>query len=324
MGRALLTLMVGLALLPLDARAQHAAKVPRVGLLQWEGCPGPNSVFGLALKDLGYTWGEKIEVLCRSSEGSYVGLSNAAADLVAQNVDIIVGLSHIAAHAAYRATPSIPIVMIASGDPVRTNLVASLARPGGNVTGLTYYSTELGEKRLQLLKELIPGITRVAVLGNTESDHVFGMYWDDAARAARTLGLELVTADVRDPRHLEESFETFAKRGAQGVLVLTDPMLRSQAKRVAELAANHRLPAMYGGTWFVEAGGLASYSANFDAMIRRVAYYVDRILKGARPGNLPVEQPTTFELIFNLKTAKAMGLTIPEALLVRADRLIDD
>jgi putative ABC transport system substrate-binding protein len=324
MGRALSALMVGLTILPLGAGAQQPKIVPRIGLLQWEGCPGPNSVFGRALSGLGHTWDEKIEILCRSAEGSYRGLSKAADDLVARKVDVIVGLSHIAAHAALRATQSIPIVMIASGDPVRTNLVASLARPGGNVTGLTYYTTELAEKRLQLLKELVPDTTRVAVLGNTESDHVFGMYWEDAARAARTLGLELVTGDVRDPRHLEETFERFAEKGAQGLLVLTDPMLRSQAKRVAELAAKHRLPAMYGGTWFVEAGGLGSYSADFDAMIRRVAYYVDRIVKGARPATLPIEQPTKFELIFNLKTAKALGLTIPETLLVRADRLIEE
>jgi len=324
MGRVLLALAVGLVLLPVDARTQQAAKVPCIGLLQWEGCPGPDSVFGRALSDLGYRWGEKIKIVCRSGEGNYQGLSKAAEDLVAQKVDLIVGLSHIAAHAAHRATESIPIVMIASGDPVRTTLVASLARPGGNVTGLTYYSTELGEKRLQLLKEIVPGITRVAVLGNTESNHVFGMYWDDASRAARALSLELVVEDVRDPRHLEHTFERFSEKGAQGLLVLTDPMLRVQARRIAELAAKHRLPAMYGGTWFLEAGGLASYSADFDAMIRRVAYYVDRILKGARPATLPIEQPTKFELVFNLKTAKALGLTIPEALLVRAGRLIEE
>lgn len=323
MSRTLLALMIGLTALPIATNAQQRGPLPRIGLLQWEGCPGANSVFGLALRDLGRTWREKIEVVCRSAGGSYRGLSRAADDLVAQNVDVIVGLSHIAAHAAHRATPSIPIVMIASGDPVRTKLVASLARPAGNVTGVTYYSTELGEKRLQLLKEIVPGITHVAVLGNTESDHAFGMYWDDAARAARTLGLELIVADVRDPRHLEGTFERFSEKGAQGLLVLTDPMLRVQARWIAELAAKHRLPAMYGGTWFVEAGGLASYSADFDAMIRRVAFYVDRILKGARPANLPIEQPTKFELIINLKTAKALGLTIPETLLVRADRLIE-
>jgi putative ABC transport system substrate-binding protein len=150
------------------------------------------------------------------------------------------------------------------------------------------------------------------------------MYWDDAARAARTFGLEMVTGDVREPRHLEETFEKFAKRDVQALLVLTDPMLRSQAKRIADLAAKHRLPAMYGGTWFVEAGGLASYSADFDAMIRRVAYYIDRILKGAQPATLPIEQPTQYELIFNLRTAKALGLAVPETLLVRADRLIGE
>src|SRR5262245_18262386 len=324
MGRASLALTVALTVLPLCANAQAPKGAPRVGLLQWEGCPGPNSVLGRALNDLGYTWGERIQIFCRSAEGSYRGLSKAADDLVSQKVNVIVGLSHIAAHAANRATQSIPIVMIASGDPVRTNLVASLARPGSNVTGLTYYTTELGEKRLQLLKQLIPGMRRVAVLGNTESDHVFGMYWDDTARAGRTLSLELITGDVRDSRHLDETFERFAKEGAQALLVLTDPMIRSQAKRIAELAARHRLPARYGGTRFVEAGGLASYSADFDAMIRRVAYYVDRILKGARPATLPIEQPTKFELIFNLKTARGLGLTIPEVLLVRADRLVDE
>jgi putative ABC transport system substrate-binding protein len=324
MSWASLALTVALSVLPLCANAQAASSVPRVGLLQWEGCPGPNSVLGRALNGLGYTWGEKIQIVCRSAEGSYQGLSMAADDLVTQKVDVIVGLSHIAAHAAHRATQSIPIVMIASGDPVRTNLVASLARPNGNVTGLTYYTAELGEKRLQLLKELVPGIKRVAVLGNTESDHVFSMYWDDAARASRTLGLEMVTGDVREPRHLEETFETFVRKDVQALLVLTDPMLRSQATRIADLAAKHRLPAMYGGSWFVEAGGLASYSADFDAMIQRVAYYIERILKGSHPATLPIEQPTKFDLIFNLKTAKALGLTVPEALLVRADRLIGE
>lgn len=323
MRRIMSGLVVGSALLVADGWAQPAANLPRIGLLQWEGCPGPSSVLGLALRDLGYTWGERIEIVCRTAEGSYQGLSKAAVELVAQKVDVIVALSHIPAHAAHGATQSIPIVMIASGDPVRTNLVASLARPGGNVTGLTYYTAELGEKRLQLLKELVPGMRRVAVLGNTQSDHAFGMYWDDAARAARTLGLEMVTGDVRDPRHLEETFEKFTHGGAQGLLVLTDPMLRSQAKQIAELAARHRLPAMYGGTWFVEAGGLVSYTADFDAMIRRVAYYVDRIVRGAQPATLPIEQPTKFELIFNLKTARALGLTVPEALLVRADGLIE-
>jgi putative ABC transport system substrate-binding protein len=222
MGRAPLALIVALIVLPLCASAQTPTRVARVGLLQWEGCPGPNSVFGRALNDLGYTWGEKIEVVCRSAEGSYQGLSKAADNLVMLNVDVIVGLSHVAAHAAHRATRSVPIVMIASGDPVRTNLVASLARPGGNVTGVSYYSTELGEKRLQLLKEI-----------------VFGMYSEDVARAARTLGLELIAADVRDPGRLERTFQEFSDRGAQSLLVLTDPMLRVQAPRIAALAAKH-------------------------------------------------------------------------------------
>jgi len=304
------------------ADAQQPGRVARIGFLSWEGCPGPGSTFGQALRALGYEWGTGIEVVCRSAEGNYKGLSDAAGDLVNQKVDIIVGLTHIAAQAAYHATHSIPIVMIASGDPVRTNLVASLARPGGNVTGVTYYTTELGGKRLQLLKEMVPGIRRVAVLGNTESDHVFGMYWEDTARAARRLDLELIVGDVRDPKHFERTFESFAAQGAQGLLVLTDPMLRSQAHQIARLAEHHRLPAMYGGTWFAEAGGLAAYSADFDSMIRRVAHYVDLMLKGARPADLPVEQPTRFELTINLKAAKALNLSMPETFLIRADRLI--
>jgi putative ABC transport system substrate-binding protein len=317
-------LKIGLALLPVCAHAQQPRDIARIGLLQWEGCPGRNSVLGVALRDLGHTWGGKIDVVCRDGKGNYRELASAASDLVAQNVNIIVGLSHVAAYAAHQATRSIPIVMIASGDPVRTNLVASLARPGGNVTGLTYYTGELGQKRLQLLKELVPDLKRVAVLGNTQSDHVFGIYRDDVARAARALGLDLITSDVRDPAELERAFAMFREREAQGLLVLTDPMLRSQANRIAQLAAEYRLPAMYGGTWFLEVGGLASYSADFDTMTRRAAYYVDRILKGSQPARLPVEQPAKYELVFNLRTAKALGLRVPESLLVRADRLIGE
>lgn len=283
----------------------------------------PDSVFVKALSDRGYIWGQTIYVVCRSAEADHVRLSEAAVGLAAQNVDVIAALTHITAYAAHRATKSIPIVMIASGDPVKTGLVASLGRPGGNVTGVTYYATDLVGKRLQLLKEIVPRATRIAVLGNPESDHVFGLYRQDVERAARVLGLQLLIADVSHPRDLGRSFETVVKDRAQGLLVLTDPMLSAQGKRIAELAAQHRLPAMYWAPWFVEAGGLATYSADYESMIRRAAYYVDRVLKGARPADLPVEQPTKFELIINLKTAKALGLTIPPSLMLRADKIIE-
>jgi putative ABC transport system substrate-binding protein len=305
------------------AEALQARKLPRIGVLAWEKCPKPDSVFGAALSDLGYTWGQTIHVLCRSAEEDHGRLPDAAADLAAQNVDVIAAFSHITAYAARRATRSTPIVMIASGDPVKSGLVVSLARPGGNVTGVTYYGTELVDKRLQLLKEIVPRATRVAILGNPESDHVFGLYRQDAERAAFALGLQLVMVDVSQARDLGRSFDTFVQNGAQGLLVLTDPMLRAQAHRIADLAAKHRIPAMYWGPWFMEAGGLAAYSADYDAMVRRTAYYVDRILKGARPADIPVEQPTRFELVINLKTAKALGLTIPPSLLARADKVIE-
>ncbi|HEY4911684.1 MAG TPA: ABC transporter substrate-binding protein [Methylomirabilota bacterium] len=306
-----------------DAEAQQTKRAPHIGLLEWDRCPGPDSVFGVALGTLGYKWGQTIQVVCRSAEGDHGRLSDAASALASQNLDVIAALTHITAYAAHRATRSIPIVMIASGDPIKTGLVTSLSRPGGNVTGLTYYAAELVEKRLQLLKEMAPSVTRVAVLGNPESDHVFGIYRQDAERAARTLGLQLLRVDASRPSELKQGFAAVVRDRAQGLLVLTDPMLRDQARPIAELAARHRLPAMYWGPWFVEAGGLAAYSADYESMVRRAAYYVDRILKGARPADLPVEQPTKFELLLNLKTAKALGLTIPPSLQARADRIIE-
>lgn len=307
---------------PMSAQAQPG-KMPRLGVLALEECPDRETAFGAALRDLGYAWGRTLHVVCRSAEGDLRRLPGAASGLVAERPDLIVALTHITAYAARQATASIPIVMIASGDPVRTGLVASLARPGGNVTGLTYYTAELTEKRLQLLKELVPGANRVGVLGNPESDHVFGMYRQDAERAARALRLQLLVRDVNHQRDLDAAFETLAKDGAQGLLVLVDPMLRAQAQRIVNLAARHRMPTIYWGPWFMQAGGLVAYSPDYSAMVRRTAYYVDRILKGARPGDLPVEQPTKFELIVNARTATALGLTVPPELLARADKVLE-
>ena len=323
--RVALAVMVALSILalPVAVGAQAARKVPRIGVLTWEGCPSAESAFGKGLADLGHTWGHSVQVECRSAEADYGRLAASADALVAQRVDVIAALTHITAYAAHRATKSIPIVMVASGDPVKTGLVGSLGRPGGNVTGLTYYATELVEKRLQLLTEIVPRASRIAILGNPESDHVFGLYRNDADGAARTLGISLVKRDANQPRDLETAFEIFVKNGAQGLLVLTDPMLSAQAQRIADLAVQHRLPAMHWGRWFVEAGGLAAYSADYNAMIHRAAYYVDRILKGARPAELPVEQPTQFELTLNRRTAKAIGLTLPPSLLLRANQVIE-
>jgi len=212
-----LSLALAVFALPRAVEAQQAGKAPRVGLLAWQTCPSPDPVFGAALRDLGYTWGKTITFVCGSAEGDYRRLSDAAGVLAAQNVDVIVALTHITAHAAHRATRVIPIVMIASGDPVGTGLVSSLHRPGGNVTGLTYYATELVEKRLQLLQEMVPGITSIAALGNPESANVLGLYRKDAERAARALGFQLLMADVSHPRDLGRSVDTAVKGGAQGL-----------------------------------------------------------------------------------------------------------
>lgn len=320
---AAMTMIVPLLGILVATEAQPRAKAPRVGVLTWETCPTPDSTFGVALRERGYVWGETIQIVCRSAEGDYRRLAEAAGALAAQKVDVIAALTHITAYAAHQATRSIPIVMITSGDPIATGLVASLARPGGNTTGLTYYASELVEKRMQLLKEMVPGVSRVAALANPESAHVFGLYRTDAERSAHALGLELRITDVSRARDLDQSFESMVKAGAQGLLVLTDPMLSSRAQRIAELAAQHRLPAMYWAPWFVEAGGLAAYSADYDDLIRRAIYYVDRILRGTKPADLPVAQPTKFELVINLKTARALGLTIPPSVRLRADRVIE-
>jgi putative tryptophan/tyrosine transport system substrate-binding protein len=253
----LIGLVLALLLLaPPEVQAQPG-KVSQLGILTWEKCPDAESVFARALRSLGYTWGQTIQIVCRSAEGNHRRLSEAAAELAAQKVDVIAALTHITAYAAHEATRSIPIVMIASGDPVATGLITTLGRPGGNVTGLTYYATELVEKRLQLLKEMVPSAIRVGALSNPESAHVFGLYRADAERAASALGLRLLTVEVTQPRDLDRRFESIVKGGAQAIIVLTDPMLSAQAQQIAALAARHRLPGMYWAKWFVEAGGLA-------------------------------------------------------------------
>jgi ABC-type uncharacterized transport system substrate-binding protein len=303
------------------AHTQPVRKTPRLGVLEWRRCPGPDSVLATALASHGYRW-DAMQVDCRSADGDHGRLADAAVALAGRNPDVIAALTHVTAHAAHRATRSTPIVMIASGDPVRTGLVASLARPGGNVTGLTYYATELVEKRLQLLKELLPGLVRVAVLGNRQSDHVFSLYRDDAERAARALDLQLIRVDIDRPEDIDVVIERVARDRAQALFVLTDPVLRDHSRQIAEAATRHRLPSMSWGPWFVEDGALAAYSADYGALVQRAAYYIARILKGARAADLPVEQPTRFELIINTRTAMALGLTVPPALLARADRLI--
>lgn len=318
-GRRFFTLAWALAMgLPALAGAQ-SPQIPRIGILAWSECDAPLLLRGL--EDLGYKPGEAIVIECRSGNRSYDGLAAAAADLVGLEVDVIVSMSQPAGMAAQEATSSIPIVSIISGDPVAAGLAQSLVRPGGNLTGLSYYANELTEKRLELLKEAVPGLTMVDVLANPLASYL--PFEDDAQRAASRLGVEVRFRHVSEPADLEGAFAAMKAEGAQAVFVLPDMMLADQAPRIASLALEHELPTMAWGNWYSKVGCLMAYSAQYGELIYRLAYYVDRVLKGAEPGELPIEQPTTFELSINLKTAQALGLELPQTLLLRADELIE-
>ncbi len=320
------TLAGGLFAAPRAAGAQQAAKVYRLGLL---GGSPPNSPGGRrawegffqGMRELGYIEGQNILV-----EGRFYGdhterLPALAAELVRLKVDVIVAGAAPAPEAAQRATSTIPIVMAIHGDPVGSGLVASLAKPGKNVTGVSTLGPELVGKRLQLLKEVIPGISRVAVLSNP-TDTAQALLLREAQVAARSLKVRLQVLEARAPSDFAGAFSAMTKERARGVIILASSMFYAERIRIAELAARSRLPAIYGVKEYAEAGGLMAYGVNLGESFRRSATYVDKILKGAKPADLPVEQPTKFELVINLKAAKALGLTIPPSLLQRADEVI--
>jgi len=320
------TLTGGLLSAPLAAEAQQAGKVPRVGILS-AGPLAPRlyrwEAFRQHLRDLGYTEGQNIALVFRAPEREGLPLDDVAAELVRAKVDVIVVQSVLAAQAAKRASGSIPIVMAGVSDPLRAGLIGSLARPGGNVTGVSMMSTELSGKRLQLLREIAPSVSRVGILWNP-TNPVSVVAFRDSEVAAKTLGVRLLSLDVRQPQEMEPALRA-AIEGQVGALLLVDDRifvgLRAQ---IADFALKHRLPTIYGSTAaFAEAGGLAVYGPNDLEYYRHAATYVDKILKGAKPANLPVEQPSKFELVINLKTAKALGLTIPPSLLQRADQVIE-
>ena len=306
------------------AEAQQAGKVPRIG---WLDVSSPNpevlrliELFRQGLRDLGWVEGQNIAVEYRYAEGKAERLSELAAELVRLKVDVIVTAGGEPTHAAQQATKTIPIVMAVSGDPVASGYVASLARPGGNITGLAILSPELSGKRLELLKEVVPGLSRVGVLAYAKAH---GPAWKEVEAAARSLQLRLQPLEVRDPDDLARLFQEAIKGQAQGLLTLPHPLLnRDYRTMIVELAAKSRLPAMYGGLEFPEVGGLMGYGPDISDNFRRAATYVDKILKGTKPADLPVEQPTKFELVINLKAAKQIGLTIPPNVLARADKVI--
>jgi putative ABC transport system substrate-binding protein len=317
-------LAISLLAAPLAADAQAPAKVPRIGfLLPLAPTDNPYllEAFRQGLRELGYVEGQTITIEYRFAEGRAERLPALAAELVRLKVDVIVTGGPPAPEAAKQATGTIPIVFAVAGDPVHEGLVANLARPGGNITGLASIAPELVGKQLEMLKEVVPKVSRVAVLQN-RSNQTYPNRLRQAEGAAKALGVQLHIAQAGTPPEIDAAFAAMRSQRAGGVLVLRDPLFLTQRTQIAALAAKSRLPAVYGFREQAEAGGLMSYGASVPIMYRRAATYVDKILKGAKPADLPVEHPTKFELVINLKTAKALGLTIPPSLLQRADEVI--
>jgi putative ABC transport system substrate-binding protein len=322
--RAFITLLGGAVAWPGTARAQQPAKLPTIGYL---GGGGPVSqrawaeAFTQRLRELGWLEGRTIAIEYRWGEGRAERYSEIAAEFVQLKVDVILAGGTEAAIAAKQATSVIPIVFPTAGDPVGSRLVASLARPGGNVTGLSNLGSNLAAKRLEIMREVVPGLGRLAVMAN--ADYSGGVTErEEIDAAARTIGLEVISLPIRRPEDIAPAFEAL-KRRADALYVVGDPLVNIQRVRINTFALATRLPTMYVQREYVEAAGLMSYGPNYLDLNRRAADYVDRILRGTKPGDLPIEQPTKFDLVINLITAKALGLEIPPTLLARADEVIE-
>jgi putative tryptophan/tyrosine transport system substrate-binding protein len=304
-------------------RAQQTGKMRVIGFLN----PGSEtssviSDFFDDLAELGWIEGKNIVSERRYAENRVERLPELAAELVRLNVDVIVAAGTLGPLAAKRATSTIPIVMTSAGDPLGSGLVATLARPGGNVTGMSLMAPDLGGKRLELLKELLPRLVRVSVLWNAANPYP-AIVFKETERAGRTLGIEVQSLEVRGPDDFDRAFEAARKQRPDAMITVEDPLTFSYRKRIADFATGQQLPSLHGLREFVAAGGLISYGANTADMFRGAAGYVDKILKGANPADLPVQQPTKFDLVINRTTAKALGLTVPPSLLARADEVIE-
>ena len=321
--RAFVVGALGLLAAPLAAAAQQAGKVYRIGIL--ETIPAAQNAANLAalrkgLRDLGYVEGRNLIIEYRSADGRAERFPDLASELVRLKVDLIVTRGTPAARAAKNATGTIPVVMATMGDP--RAIVASFANPGGNITGVTTFSTELTAKRFELLKELVPNLSRVALLHNM-GNPAAPPEWEETKTAARSLGLQAELLDVRSQGDLGRAFELAVRQRVDALVIGADGLTQMHQQTIVDLVARNRLPAAYPAREFVEAGGLIAYAVNYPDLYFRFASFVDKIFKGAKPGELPVEQPTKFELVINLKTAKALGLTIPQSLLQRADQVIE-
>jgi putative ABC transport system substrate-binding protein len=319
------TLASGLLAAPLAAEAQQAGRMWRIGYF----APGAQPPDGLppaalreALQALGYIEGKNITFISRWAEAKSDRMPRLAEEIVRSNVDLIVTFGSPPSEAAKAATSTVPIVMAAAGDAVGIGLVASLARPGGNVTGITDVAATLSAKRLELLKETLPTASRIAILWNAD-DRAMTLRYQEIERGANLLHVTVQALGVREPEDFDSAFAAMVRARPDALLLVADALTNLNRRRVLEFAAAHRIPAMYELDFLVRDGGLMSYGLKLDDTFRRAAFYVDRILKGAKPGDIPVEQPTRYYLFINLKTAKALGLTIPPSLLQRADQVIE-
>jgi len=320
-------LAVSLILAPLAVEGQQPPRVARVGWMSLDTPTAPAlnfAVFRQGLRDLGYVEGQNLILEPRYTGGKNDLLPELIADLERVGVDVIVAGPFAALRVAKQSTTRIPIVMTPSADPVVAGIVQSLARPGGNVTGITEMAPQLTPKRLELLKEIVPTLSRVAILWQpgSLSEEAFKQMLQETQVTARSLGVQLQVVEAKEVADFDAAFSAMVKERAEAVIVLVNPMFNVQRRHIIERAANHRLPAIYEWKEFVGSGGLISHGADVQDIYRRAAGFVDKILKGAKPADLPVEGPTRFDLAVNLKTAKALGLTIPQSLLVRADEII--
>jgi putative ABC transport system substrate-binding protein len=311
-----------LLIAPLAARAQQAAKVYRIGIL--EAIPAAQNTANLAalrkgLRELGYVEGRNLIIEYRSADGRAERFPELASEMVGLKVDLILTRGTPAARAAKNATGTIPVIMATMGDP--RAIVASFARPGGNITGVTTFSTELTAKRIQLLNELVPKLSRVALLHNM-GNPAAPPEWEETKAAARALGLQAELLDVRSQDELRRALESAARQRVDALLIGADGLTQMHQQTIVDLVARNRLPAAYPSREFVEAGGLFAYAVNYADLYFRLASFADKIIKGAKPAELPVEQPTKFELVINVKTAKALGLAVPQSLLLQANQVI--
>jgi putative tryptophan/tyrosine transport system substrate-binding protein len=323
--RDFVTLIGGAVAWPLSAPAQQADRMRRLGVLSAgsvELTSPSMTVLPDALRGLGWIEGKNVTFERRYADNRVERLPELAAELVQLNVDVIFGVGSLAPLAAKQATTTIPIVMGAAGDPVGSGLVAGLARPGGNVTGMSLMATDLGGKRLELLKEVLPRLARVAVLWNVANQYA-GLVFKETQAAGQSLGIQVQSLEVQGSDDIRSAFEVAMRERADGLITVEDPLTFTYRKLISDLAAEHRLPSVHGFKEFVSVGGLMSYGANLEDLFRRAAGYVDKILRGAKPADLPVQQPTKFDLLINVQTAKALGLDLPATVLARADEVIE-